>query len=78
MPIIIQFLFVLFAIVFCIVGTLMLLTPRRYPKVYEGFLRENVMRRQHTERDRMLAIRMQGLIAVAAGAFFALFVWALR
>jgi hypothetical protein len=48
MPIIVQFLFVLFAIVFCTVGTLMLLAPGRYPKVYEGFLRENVMRRQHT------------------------------
>jgi hypothetical protein len=68
MPIILQFLFVLFAIVFCSIGTLMLLAPRRYPKVYEGFLRENVMRRQHTERDRILAIRTQGLIAVAAGA----------
>ena len=78
MPIILQFLFVLLAIVFCSVGTLMLLAPRRYPKVYQGFLRDNVMRRQDTERDRMLAIRTQGLIAVAGGAFFGLFVWALR
>lgn len=78
MPIIVQFFCVLFAIVLCIVGTLMLLAPRRYPKVYEGILRENVMRRQHTERDRILAIRAQGLIAVAVGAFFAFFVWALR
>jgi hypothetical protein len=78
MPIIIQFFCVLFAIVLCIVGTLMLLVPRRYPKVYEGFLRENVMRRQHTERDRILTIRVQGLVALAAGGFFALFVWALR
>jgi hypothetical protein len=78
MPIIIQVLFVLFAIVFCSVGTLMLLSPRRYPKVYEGFLRENVMRRQHTEQDRILAIQTQGLIAVAVGAFFLLFVWALH
>lgn len=78
MPIILQFLFVLFAIVFCSIGTLMLLAPKRYPKVYEGFLRENVMRRQHTERDRILAIRTQGLIAVAVGALFGLFVWALR
>jgi hypothetical protein len=78
MPIIIQFLFLLFAVVFCSVGTLMLLAPRRYPKVYEGFLRENVISRQRTERDRILAIRTQGLIAVAAGAFFLLFVWALH
>ncbi|HZE25122.1 MAG TPA: hypothetical protein VE054_14090 [Blattabacteriaceae bacterium] len=78
MPIIVQFLFVQFAIIFCSIGTLMLLAPGRYPKVYDGFLRENVMRRQHTERDRILAIRTQGLIAVAAGAFFVLFVWALR
>jgi hypothetical protein len=56
----------------------MLLAPRRYPKVYEGFLRESVMRRQHTERDRILAIRTQGLIAVATGSFFMLFVWALH
>jgi hypothetical protein len=78
MPIIIQFFCVLFAIVFCGIGTLMLLAPRQYPKVYEGFLRENVMCRQHTERDRILAIRTQGLIAVAAGAFFVLFVWVLH
>jgi hypothetical protein len=78
MPIILQFLFVLFAILSCGIGTLMLLAPRRYPKVYEGFLRESVMRRQHTERDRILAIRTQGLIAVATGSFFMLFVWALH
>ncbi len=78
MAIILQFLFVLFAIVFCSLGTLMLLAPKRYPKVYGGFLRENVMRRQHTERDRILAIRVQGLIALTGGAFFGLFVWALR
>jgi hypothetical protein len=48
------------------------------PNLYDGFLRENVMRSQHTEQDRILAIRAQGLIAVACGGFFALFVWALR
>jgi hypothetical protein len=78
MPIIVQLIFLLIALALCGIGTLMLLAPSRYPKVYEGFLRENVMRRQHTERDRILAIRTQGLIAVAVGAFFVLFAWALR
>jgi hypothetical protein len=78
MPIAIQILFLLFATIFSILGALMIVAPTRYPKLYDDFLRENVMRRQHTERDRILAIRAQGLIAVTCGGFFALFVWALR
>jgi hypothetical protein len=78
MPIAIQILFLLFATIFSTLGALMIVAPTRYPKLYDGFLRENVMRRQHTERDRILAIRAQGLIAVACGGFFALFIWALR
>ena len=78
MPIIVQLVFVLVALALCSIGTLMLLAPSRYPMVYEGFLRANVTRRQHTERDRILAIRVQGLIALTVGAFFALFVWAVR
>jgi hypothetical protein len=78
MPIAIQILFLLFAAIFSTLSALMLLAPTRYPNLYDGFLRENVMRSQHTEQDRILAIRAQGLIAVACGGFFALFVWALR
>ncbi|HEY2117456.1 MAG TPA: hypothetical protein VGJ51_20305, partial [Candidatus Angelobacter sp.] len=64
MPIAIQILFLHFATVFSTVGALMIIVPTRYPKLYDGFLRENVMKRQHTERDRILAIRAQGLVAV--------------
>ncbi|HZV87231.1 MAG TPA: hypothetical protein VFF95_06785 [Candidatus Binatus sp.] len=60
-----------------IVRSLMLVAPLKYLKLLTGFLNERVMRRQTTERDKALAIRMQGLVAVAAGALFALFVWAL-
>jgi hypothetical protein len=78
MPIVFQVGFLLFATIGLTVGALMLVAPTRYPELYNGFLRENVMRRQHTERDRILAIRAQGLIALACGGLFALFVWALR
>jgi hypothetical protein len=78
MPIVFQVVLLLFATIFSILGALMIVAPTRYPNLYDGFLRENVMRSQHTEQDRILAIRAQGLIAVACGGFFALFVWALR
>jgi hypothetical protein len=78
MPIVFQVVLLLFATIFSILGALMIVAPTRYPNLYDGFLRENVMRRQHTEQDRILAIRAQGLIAVACGGFFVLFVWALR
>ena len=59
-----------------ILGSLMLFVPLRFG--YGGFLNERVMNRQHTERDRALAVRAQGLIALASGAFFLMFVWALH
>ena len=59
MPIAIQILFLLFAAIFSTLGALMLLAPTRYPNLYDGFLRENVMRSQHIEQDRILAIRAQ-------------------
>jgi hypothetical protein len=78
MPILFQLVFGFFALTSSTMGGLMLFVPDRYPKLYEGFLRENFMRRQHTEKDRTLAIRTQGLIGVACGALFGLFSWALR
>jgi ABC-type transport system involved in cytochrome c biogenesis permease subunit len=78
MPILVQLLLAFIAFSACSIGALMLLAPRRYPKFYERFLRENVMLRQHTEKDRVLAIRAQGLVAITVGAFFAVFVWAVR
>jgi len=77
MPISLKIMFFLFAFVWLSVGALMLVAPMRYPRLYEGFLRETVMRRQRTERDIALAIRTQGLIVLACGAFFAFFIWAL-
>jgi hypothetical protein len=56
----------------------MILAPNRYPKLYAGILNERVMRREVTEQGRSAAIRMQGLIALVCGTFFALFLWALR
>jgi hypothetical protein len=78
MPVIAQIAFALVAFMASAIGSLMLFAPNRYPKLYKGVLRENVMRRQHTEKDRTKAIRPQGLIGIACGAFFGLFVWALR
>jgi len=69
--------FLFFAILFGAVGFLMLVAPMKHPKLLAGFLNESVMRRQTTEQDKALAIRTQGLIALTAGAFFALFLWAL-
>jgi len=78
MPLAFQFLFGFFALSGMIIGALMILAPNRYPKLYSGLLNERVMQREVTEQGRTAAIRMQGLIALACGAFFALFVWALR
>jgi uncharacterized protein YjeT (DUF2065 family) len=77
MPLFIKIGFLFFATIFVVAGLLMLVAPLKYPKLLAGFLNERVMRRQATERDKALAIRMEGLVAVAAGALFALFVWAL-
>jgi len=73
-----QLLFLFFALLLIVVGVLMMAVPMRFPRLYAGFLRESVMRRQVTERDKTLAIRTQGLIAFTCGAFLAFFVWALR
>jgi hypothetical protein len=78
MPIVFQVVFVSIAIIFSTIGLWMLFAPNRYPKLYEGFLSATVMRRQHSEKDRTMAIRTQGLIGISCGAFFGFFVWALR
>jgi sterol desaturase/sphingolipid hydroxylase (fatty acid hydroxylase superfamily) len=57
---------------FTALGFLMMLVPRRYPKLYEVFL----SRRERNERDRMLDTRVQGLISFVVGAMFLIFVWA--
>jgi hypothetical protein len=55
--------FLFFALLLIVIGVLMMSVPMRFPRLYAGFLRESVMRRQVTERDKTLAIRTQGLIA---------------
>ncbi len=69
-------LFSFFSLVFTVVGFLMLVVPAKYPSLYAGFVRETVIRRETTELGKRLAIRMQGLMYIAGGAFFALFIWA--
>jgi hypothetical protein len=54
----------------------MLFAPTKYPSLYAGFVRETVILRETTEPGKRLAIRMQELICLAGGAFFALFIWA--
>ena len=63
-----------FSIPFICIGFLMLVAPKRYPYLYAGF--ESMSRRAKTERGRELAIRMQGLMALAVGCFMAFFVCA--
>lgn len=78
MPLPLRILFVAFSIVFTSIGLLMMVAPARYPKLYEGFLRQSVMQREKTEAGELLAIRAQGLIAASIGIFFGFFVWAMR
>lgn len=78
MPVGFTILFVFFGLSGIVLGGLMLVAPTRYPKVYGGLLRDSVMLRQHTETDRIRAIRVQGLIAFASGTFFLFFLWALN
>jgi hypothetical protein len=78
MPVFFQLAFALAAISGIVLGFLMMIAPTRYPKLYVGFLSESMMRRETTERGRILAIRVSGLISLSTGAFFVLFVWALR
>ncbi len=73
-----QILFVIFAAIFIPIGLLMVLAPSKFPKLYAGFLRQTVMQREKTEAGRLLAIRVQGLIAAFVGLLFGLFVWAMR
>jgi hypothetical protein len=60
------------------IGLSFLIVPERASRHLSGFLNPIVMHREKTENGRIWAIRTQGLIAVAVGSFFALFVWALR
>jgi hypothetical protein len=78
MPPVFQYIFSFFAATGILVGLLMMFVPTRYPRLYKGFLRESVLAREQTEQGRILAIRVQGLIALTGGALFALFVWAFR
>jgi hypothetical protein len=56
MPIAIQILFLLFAAIFSTLGALMIVAPTRYPNLYDGFLRENVMRSQSLGSNRQNSI----------------------
>jgi hypothetical protein len=56
MPIAIQILFLLFAAIFSTLGALMIVAPTRYPNLYDGFLRENVMRSQSLDSNRQNSI----------------------
>ena len=56
----------------------MLFAPTRYPDLYARFLNEHVVRRETSEHGLILATRAHGLVMVAIGAFFGLFIWALR
>lgn len=76
MHVILKGLFVMFSSAFTIVGFLMLVAPAKYPSLYTGFLSATVIRRETTERGKRMATRMQGLTAITAGAFLALFIWA--
>ena len=75
MHLLLEGLFFMFSSVFSIVGFLMLLAPAKYPSLYARFVREAVLRRATTEREKHLAIRLQGLVTIVIGAFFALFIW---
>jgi len=61
---------------FTIVGLLMFVAPTKYPSLYAGFSSERVIQRETTEQGKRLAMRMQGLVALVCGVFFALFIWA--
>ncbi|HEV7550848.1 MAG TPA: hypothetical protein VGP65_04160 [Candidatus Angelobacter sp.] len=78
MPIAIQAVFAFFACLEIVVGSLMLCAPTRYPDLYARFLNEYVVRRETSEQGRILATRAHGFVMLAIGAFFGLFVWALR
>jgi len=75
MHLLLKFCVVMLSSVFTLVGLLMLLAPDKYPSLYSRFVREAVLRRATTEREKRLAIRLQGLVTIIVGAFFALFVW---
>jgi hypothetical protein len=75
MHLLIKIFFAMLSSAFIVVGFLMLLAPAKYPSLYERFVREAVLRRATTEREKRLAIRMQGFVTIVVGAFFALFIW---
>jgi len=72
-----QVIFLLVALVSMVVGFLLMLAPTRYPQFYAGFLSDRVLKREQTERGRITAIRVQGLLLLAVGAFFTLFFWSM-
>jgi hypothetical protein len=78
MPLLAQIVLIAFSLVGLIVGFLMLFAPTRYPNLYVSFLNEYIVRRETSEHGRVLAIRATGLVMLTTGAFFGLFVWAIR
>jgi len=72
MLLLLKILFIILSSVFCFVGLLLLASPSKY----QGLSNESVIRRETTERGKRLAIRVQGLMTLTVGAFFALLVWA--
>lgn len=76
-PWLLKILFIAACAILSPIGLLMLVAPSKHPKLYEAFLRQNVVRREETESGRVLAIRIQGLIGILIGMFFGFFVWAM-
>jgi hypothetical protein len=75
MHLLLKVFFIMFSSGFTIVGLLMLFAPAKYPSLYARFVREAVLRRATTEREKRMAIRLQGFVTIVIGAFFALFIW---
>jgi len=78
MPLPLQVFFVIFAAVFIPLGLLMMSVPSKFPRLYAGFLHQNIMRREKTEAGRLLVIRISGLGYAFVGLLFGLFVWVMR
>jgi len=77
MILVVKAVLLLFSAVFVCTGLLMVFLPTRFPTLYAGFLRRRVMEREKTASGRRAAVRLQGLMYLTCGAFFALFIWAL-
>ncbi len=76
MLLLLKIFFIIFSLLFILAGLLLLVSPAKYPGLVAGFVNESVIRRETTERGRRLTIRVYGLMALAVGAFFVLFTWA--